>query len=95
MGCSVPGQCVVCAVGIVSISLLAHIYRPVGYVRWDGVLVGQQTAPYGEQVRMWGQESASLIAELRRPKMGAKRGDNTWHIEEDSNGRYLVFDRSR
>jgi len=57
--------------------------------------VGQQTAPYGEQVRMWGQEAASLISELRRPRMGAKRGDNTWHIEEDSNGRYLVFDRSR
>ena len=57
--------------------------------------VGQQTAPYGEQVRMWGQEAASLLSELRRPRMGAKRGDNTWHIEEDSNGRYLVFDRSR
>jgi len=57
--------------------------------------VGQQLSPYNDQMRMWGQEAGSLISELRRPKMGAKRSDNTWHIEEDSSGRYLVFDRSR
>ncbi len=44
---------------------------------------------------MWGQEARSLMQEISRPKLGAKRSDGTWHVEEDSSGRYLIFDRNR
>ena len=55
----------------------------------------QQRTRYAEDMQMWGQEAQSLVSELRRPRMSAQRSDNTWHIEEDSSGRYLVFDISR
>lgn len=32
---------------------------------------------------------------IRMPAMSAHRGENSWHVEEDSSGRYLVFDTSR
>jgi len=32
---------------------------------------------------------------LRMPRLGAQKADDTWHVEKDSSGRYLVFDRGR
>jgi hypothetical protein len=55
----------------------------------------QQRARYSEDMVMWGQEAVSLINELRRPRMGAQRSDHTWHMEEDSSGRYIIFDINR
>ena len=55
----------------------------------------QQRARYAEDMQMWGQEASSLVRELRPARMSAQRSDYTWHIEEDSGGRYLVFDISR
>ena len=55
----------------------------------------QQRARYTEDMTMWGREAQSLIQELRRPRMSAQRSDHTWHIEEDSSGRYIVFDINR
>ncbi len=55
----------------------------------------QQRARYSEDMTMWGREAQSLIQELRRPRMSAQRSDHTWHIEEDSSGRYIVFDINR
>ena len=55
----------------------------------------QQRARYSEDMTMWGQEAVSLIQELRRPRMGAQRSDHTWHMEEDSSGRYIIFDINR
>jgi len=55
----------------------------------------QQRDRYSEDMQMWGQEASSLVQELRRPRMSAQRSDYTWHVEEDSGGRYLVFDISR
>ena len=55
----------------------------------------QQRARYSEDMIMWGQEAVSLINELRRPRMGAQRSDHTWHMEEDSSGRYIIFDINR
>jgi len=55
----------------------------------------QQRARYSEDMAMWGREAQSLIQELRRPRMSAQRSDHTWHIEEDSSGRYIVFDINR
>ena len=55
----------------------------------------QQRTRYTEDMQMWGQEASSLVRELRPARMSAQRSDYTWHIEEDSGGRYLVFDISR
>ena len=55
----------------------------------------QQRSRFSEDMAMWGQEARSLLSEIARPKMGAKRSDNTWHIEEDSSGRYIIFERAR
>ena len=55
----------------------------------------QQRARYTEDMTMWGREAQSLMQELRRPRMSAQRSDHTWHIEEDSSGRYIVFDINR
>ena len=55
----------------------------------------QQRARYTEDMTMCGREAQSLVQELRRPRMSAQRSDHTWHIEEDSGGRYLVFDITR
>ncbi len=55
----------------------------------------QQRTQYQEDMLMWGQEAASLIGRLSRPKLGAQRSDDLYHIEEDSSGRYLVFDVPR
>ena len=40
-------------------------------------------------------ERISKQAGIRMAAMSATRGENAWHIEEDSGGRYLVFDVSR
>lgn len=55
----------------------------------------RQRTSWAEDMQMWGQEAQSLIAEIARPKLGARRSDGTWHIEEDSDGRHLIFDRNR
>ena len=55
----------------------------------------QQRARYSEDMQMWGEEASSLVRELRPSRMSAQRSDHTWHIEEDSGGRYLGFDISR
>ena len=55
----------------------------------------RQRGSWAADMVMWGQEAKSLISEIARPKLGAKRSDGTWHIEEDSGGRYLIFDRNR
>ena len=55
----------------------------------------QQRERFTQDMTMWGQEARSLMQEISRPKLGAKRSDGTWHVEEDSGGRYLIFDRNR
>jgi hypothetical protein len=55
----------------------------------------QQRTRYAEDMQMWGQEANSLVRELKPARMSAQRSDYTWHTEEDSDGRYLVFDISR
>jgi len=55
----------------------------------------QQRDRYSEDMQMWGQEANSLVQELKPARMSAQRSDHTWHIEEDSSGRYIVFDISR
>lgn len=40
-------------------------------------------------------ERISRQAGIRMAAMSAKRGAYSWHVEEDSSGRYLVFDTSR
>jgi len=55
----------------------------------------QQRQRYDDDMKMWGEEAESLLRELHRPKLGAKRSTDTWHIEEDASGRYIVFDRLR
>jgi hypothetical protein len=55
----------------------------------------QQRDRYSEDMQMWGQEASSLVQELKPTRMSAQRSDHTWHIEEDSSGRYIVFDISR
>ena len=55
----------------------------------------QQRERFAQDMVMWGQEARSLMQEISKPKIGAKRSDGTWHVEEDTDGRYLVFDRNR
>ena len=55
----------------------------------------QQRDRFSQDMVMWGKEANSLITEIARPRIGAKRSDGTWHTEEDSGGRYLIFDRNR
>ena len=55
----------------------------------------QQRERFSQDMQMWGQEARSLMQEIARPKLGAKRSDGTWHVEEDNDGRYLIFDRNR
>ena len=55
----------------------------------------QQRDRFAQDMQMWGQEARSLMQEVARPKLGAKRSDGTWHVEEDNDGRYLIFDRNR
>jgi len=49
---------------------------------------------FATDMTMWGQEAASLIKELHKPKIGARRSDGTCHIDEDASGRYLVFEKT-
>ena len=37
----------------------------------------------------------STQAGIRMKPLGASRGKNSWHIEDDADGRYLVFDNAR
>ena len=55
----------------------------------------QQRERFSQDMMMLGQEARSLMQQISRPKLGAKRSDGTWHVEEDNDGRYLIFDRNR
>ena len=37
----------------------------------------------------------STQAGIRMKPLGASRGKNSWHIEDDTDGRYLIFDNAR
>ena len=57
----------------------------------------EQRENLGQNISMWQGEVARLSQQpgIRMRTLGAHRGRNTWHIEEDSSGRYLQFDSSR
>lgn len=56
-----------------------------------------QRKGYQDDMVMWGEEVSRLLGQpgVRMVPMGTKMSKNIWHIEEDSSGRYLVFDRVR
>jgi hypothetical protein len=50
-----------------------------------------------QNITIWQAEVARLSQQpgIRMRTLGASRGRNAWHIEEDGSGRYLLFDISR
>jgi hypothetical protein len=48
-------------------------------------------------VQIYQSEVARLSNQIgiRMRTMGSSRGRNSWHIEEDTDGRYLIFDVAR
>jgi hypothetical protein len=57
----------------------------------------EQRANLTENVRYWQMEVQRLSSQpgIRMRPLGASRGRNSWHIEDDADGRYLVFDVTR
>ena len=57
----------------------------------------EQRQNHTENIRYWQAEIQRLSMQpgIRMRPLGASRGRNSWHIEEDSDGRYLVFDIAR
>ena len=57
----------------------------------------EANARWNAAVEMWSSEAARMASApgVRMPKPGAQKGRQVWHLEEDSDGRYIVFDRSR
>ena len=57
----------------------------------------EQRGNLTENVRYWEMEVQRLSSQIgiRMRSLGASRGRNSWHIEEDTDGRYLVFDVAR
>ena len=57
----------------------------------------EQNARWTAAVEMWSAEASRMSTSpgLRMPKPGGQMGRQVWHLEEDSDGRYIIFDRSR
>ena len=57
----------------------------------------EQRSNLTENVRYWQMEVQRLSSQpgIRMRPLGASRGRNSWHIEDDADGRYLVFDITR
>ena len=57
----------------------------------------EQRDNLAQNIALWQGEVARLSQQpgIRMRTLGAHRGRNSWHIEEDSSGRYLQFDVSR
>jgi hypothetical protein len=57
----------------------------------------EQRGNLTENVRYWEMEVQRLSSQvgIRMRSLGASRGRNCWHIEDDTDGRYLVFDIAR
>ena len=57
----------------------------------------EQRSNLTENIRYWQMEVQRLSSQpgIRMRPLGASRGRNRWHIEDDADGRYLVFDITR
>ena len=57
----------------------------------------EQRDNLAQNIALWQGEVARLSQQpgIRMRTLGAHRGRNSWHIEEDGSGRYLQFDTSR
>ena len=57
----------------------------------------EQRSNLTENIRYWQMEVQRLSAQpgIRMRPLGASRGRNSWHIEDDADGRYLLFDVTR
>ena len=57
----------------------------------------EQRSNLTENIRYWQMEVQRLSAQpgIRMRPRGASRGRNSWHIEDDADGRYLLFDVTR
>jgi hypothetical protein len=54
----------------------------------------EQRTNLTENIRYWQMEVQRLSSQpgIRMRPLGASRGRNSWHIEDDADGRYLLFD---
>ena len=54
----------------------------------------EQRTNITENIRYWQTEVQRLSNQvgIRMRALGAGRGQNSWHIEDDADGRYLIFD---
>jgi hypothetical protein len=54
----------------------------------------EQRTNLTENIRYWQTEVQRLSNQvgIRMRALGAGRGQNSWHIEDDADGRYLIFD---
>ena len=54
----------------------------------------EQRTNLTENIRYWQAEVQRLSNQvgIRMRALGAARGQNAWHIEDDVDGRYLIFD---
>ena len=57
----------------------------------------EQRSNLTENIRYWQMEVQRLSSQpgIRMRPLGASRGRNSWHIEDDADGRYLLFDVTR
>jgi hypothetical protein len=57
----------------------------------------EQRTNLTENIRYWQMEVQRLSSQpgIRMRPLGASRGRSSWHIEDDADGRYLVFDVAR
>jgi len=56
-----------------------------------------ERSDYTDLASLFSRDATRMASQpgLRMPRLGAQKADNVWHIEKDSSGRYLIFDRGR
>ena len=56
---------------------------------------GDEALKYESLRLKWEAETDRLLQTVGRPPMGAQMPNGVWHLEEDSSGRYVTFNRPR
>ena len=52
---------------------------------------------YSDLATIFSRDAVRMASQpgMRMPRLGAQKNDHVWHVEQDSSGRYIVFDRGR
>jgi len=56
-----------------------------------------ESSRFTDMAATFSRDAVRMAAQpgIRMPRLGAQKRRDTWHIESDSSGRYIIFDRNR